>query len=91
MIIKSTLRIALIVAAGMLALTASSGRAEFSRRDAQALAKTGLIYIATVRKDGKSRGREDGLMVDLGPSFSGGESDSDTSEGTRAGRHGVSC
>jgi hypothetical protein len=55
MIIKSKLRIGLVVAvvaAGVLAIAASSGRAEISRRDAQALSKTGLIYIATVRKDG---------------------------------------
>src|ERR1700730_8534551 len=55
MIIKSKLRVGLVlavVAAGVLAITASSGRAEISRRDAQALSKTGLIYIATVRKDG---------------------------------------
>jgi general stress protein 26 len=55
MIIKSKLRMGLIVAivaAGILAIGASSGRAEISKRDAQALSKTGLIYIATVRKDG---------------------------------------
>jgi general stress protein 26 len=55
MIIKAQLRIGLlaaVVAASVLALAASSGRAEISRRDAQALSKTGLIYIATVRKDG---------------------------------------
>jgi general stress protein 26 len=55
MILISKLRIGLvvaIVAAGVLAIAASSGRAEISKRDAQALSKTGLIYIATVRKDG---------------------------------------
>jgi general stress protein 26 len=55
MIIKSKVRMGLIVAiaaAGLLAIGASSGRAEISKRDAQALSKTGLIYIATVRKDG---------------------------------------
>jgi general stress protein 26 len=36
----------------VLALTASTLRAEISPRDMQALAKTGLIYVATVRKDG---------------------------------------
>jgi general stress protein 26 len=51
---KSKLRIALTVAvaAGLIALAASSGRAEISKRDAQALSKADLIYIATVRKDG---------------------------------------
>jgi general stress protein 26 len=54
MIIKSRLRIGLVVAlvAGMLAIAASSGRAEISGGDAQALSKADLIYIATVRKDG---------------------------------------
>jgi predicted pyridoxine 5'-phosphate oxidase superfamily flavin-nucleotide-binding protein len=54
MIINSKLRIALTVAvtAGLLAVAASSGRAEISKRDAQALSKADLIYIATVRKDG---------------------------------------
>ena len=55
MIIKSKLPVGLVVAvvaASVLVLAASSGRAEISRRDAQALSKTGLIYIATVRKDG---------------------------------------
>jgi general stress protein 26 len=54
MIIKSKLRIGLVVAmaAGVLAIAASSGRAEISKRDAEALSKTGLIYVATVRKDG---------------------------------------
>src|SRR5260370_5427332 len=54
-IVNSGLRIGLVVAvvvAGVLVPTASSGRTEISRRDAQALAKAGLIYIATVRKDG---------------------------------------
>jgi general stress protein 26 len=55
MIIKSKLRIGLVVAvvaAGVLAIAASSARAEISRRDAEALSKADLIYIATVRKDG---------------------------------------
>jgi general stress protein 26 len=55
MIIKSKLLIGPVVAvivAGVLAIAVSSGRAEISSRDAQALSKTGLIYIATVRKDG---------------------------------------
>jgi general stress protein 26 len=54
MTIKSKLRIALIVAvtAVMLAIAASYGSAEISGRDAQALSKAQLIYIATVRKDG---------------------------------------
>jgi general stress protein 26 len=55
MIITSKLRVGLVVAvvaAAVLAVAASSGRAEISQRDAQALSKTGLIYIATVRKDG---------------------------------------
>ena len=54
MTIKSKRRIGLIVAvtAGLVAVAASSGRAEISKRDAQALSKADLIYIATVRKDG---------------------------------------
>ncbi len=40
------------VIAGLIALASSSGRAEISQRDAQALSKAELIYIATVRKDG---------------------------------------
>lgn len=53
MTIKSKLRIALtVVTAGVLAIAASNGSAEISKRDAQALSKTELIYIATVRKDG---------------------------------------
>jgi general stress protein 26 len=55
MIIKSKIRIGLavaVVAAAVIAIAASSVRAEISHRDAQALSKTGLIYIATVRKDG---------------------------------------
>jgi hypothetical protein len=52
MIVKSKLRTGLVVAAAVLAVAASSGRTEISKRDAQALSKTGLIYIATVRKDG---------------------------------------
>ena len=54
MIINSKLRIALTVAvtAGLLAVAASSGRAEIPKRDAQSLSKADLIYIATVRKDG---------------------------------------
>jgi len=40
------------VAAAAVGLAASSVRAEISKRDGQALAKTGLVYIATVRKDG---------------------------------------
>jgi general stress protein 26 len=52
--IKSKLRIALtiVVTAGVLAIATSNGRAEISRRDAQALSKADLIYIATIRKDG---------------------------------------
>jgi general stress protein 26 len=46
------MRLVAAVVAGVLAFAASSGRAEISKRDAQALSKTGLIYIATVRKDG---------------------------------------
>jgi hypothetical protein len=54
MTINSKLRIALTVAvtAGLIAVAASNGRAEISKRDAQALSKADLIYIATVRKDG---------------------------------------
>jgi general stress protein 26 len=54
MTIKSKLRIALIVVvtACVLGIAASNGRAEISKRDAQALSKADLIYIATVRKDG---------------------------------------
>ena len=54
MTFNSKLRIALtvVVAAGVLAIAASRGRAEVSKRDAQALSKAELIYIATVRKDG---------------------------------------
>ena len=54
MTIKSKLRVALtvVVTAGVLAIAATSARAEISKRDAQALSKAQLIYIATVRKDG---------------------------------------
>ena len=54
MTIKSKLRVALavVVTAGVLAIAASYGNAEISERDAQALSKAQLIYIATVRKDG---------------------------------------
>jgi general stress protein 26 len=34
------------------AIAASSGRAELSQRDAQALSRADLVYIATVRKNG---------------------------------------
>jgi general stress protein 26 len=51
MILKSKLRIGLMVAV-VLAVAASSARAEISNRDTQALTNTDLIYIATVRKDG---------------------------------------
>jgi general stress protein 26 len=36
----------------VLGLTISTARSEISTRDTQALSKTGLIYVATVRKDG---------------------------------------
>jgi hypothetical protein len=53
MAIKSKLRIGLAFAVVVVLMVAASrGRAEISRRDTQALSKTGLIYIATVRKDG---------------------------------------
>jgi general stress protein 26 len=55
MIIRSKRRIglvAVVVAAGVLAIAASRGSAQISRRDAQTLSKSDLIYIATVRKDG---------------------------------------
>jgi hypothetical protein len=55
MIIKAKLRIGLVlavVAVGVLAIAAPSGCAEISGRDTLALSKTGLIYIATVPKDG---------------------------------------
>jgi general stress protein 26 len=41
-----------IIAAGLIAFAATGGHAEIPKRDAQALAKADLIYIATVRKDG---------------------------------------
>ena len=40
------------VTAGVLAIASSYGSAEISERDAEALSKAQLIYIATVRKDG---------------------------------------
>jgi general stress protein 26 len=55
MILNRGLRIGLvvtIVVAGMLAAAVPTARAKISQRDSQALAKSGLIYIATVRKDG---------------------------------------
>jgi general stress protein 26 len=54
MTLKSNIRIGLVVvmAAVVLAISASSGHTEISKRDAQALSKADLIYIATVRKDG---------------------------------------
>jgi general stress protein 26 len=36
----------------VLGLTITTARSEISARDTQALSKTGLIYVATVRKDG---------------------------------------
>jgi general stress protein 26 len=54
MTLKSNIRKGLVVvmAAVVLAISASSGRTEISKRDAQALSKADLIYIARVRKDG---------------------------------------
>jgi general stress protein 26 len=55
MILNRGLRVGLvftIVAAGMLAAAVPTARAKISQRDSQALAKSGLIYVATVRKDG---------------------------------------
>jgi general stress protein 26 len=52
---QARIRLALvvaIVAAAVFAVAARAAHAEISRRDTQALAKAGLIYIATVRKDG---------------------------------------
>ena len=52
---RSNVRIGVVVAmaaAIMLAMAASSVRSEISVRDAQALSKASLIYVATVRKDG---------------------------------------
>jgi len=40
------------VIVGVIAIAAASGWAEISQRDAQALSRADLIYVATVRKDG---------------------------------------
>jgi len=48
---KRGLAVAAVIA-GLIAIASSSVRAEISQRDAQALSKAELIYIATVRKDG---------------------------------------
>jgi general stress protein 26 len=52
--IKSKLRVAwtVVATAGVLAIAVTTARAEISKRDALALSKAQLIYIATVRKDG---------------------------------------
>jgi general stress protein 26 len=55
MTMRSDVRIGVVVAmatAIVLAIAASSVRSEISGRDAQALSKASLIYVATVRKDG---------------------------------------
>src|SRR5260370_13730855 len=55
MTLTSNVRIGVVVAmaaAIVLAIAASSARSEISGRDAQALSKASLIYVATVRKDG---------------------------------------
>src|ERR1700676_1480862 len=55
MTLGSNFRIGVVVAmatAIVLAIAASSVRSEISGRDAQALSKASLIYVATVRKDG---------------------------------------
>ena len=55
MTMRSNVRISVVVAMAaviVLAITASSARSEISGRDAQALSKASLIYVATVRKDG---------------------------------------
>jgi general stress protein 26 len=77
MIIKSKLRIGLVVAAVVFTISASSGRAEISLRDAEALSRTGLIYIATVRKDGNqskaapvwftTTADNDAILIQTGP------------------------
>jgi hypothetical protein len=43
---------AAVAVALAIVLSASAERAEISKRDIQALSKSQLIYIATVRKDG---------------------------------------
>jgi general stress protein 26 len=55
MTMRSDVRIGVVVAmatAIVLAIAASAVRSEISGRDAQALSKASLIYVATVRKDG---------------------------------------
>ena len=55
MTMRSNVRIGVAVAmaaAIVLAIAASAVRSEISGRDAQALSKASLIYVATVRKDG---------------------------------------
>ena len=55
MTMRSSVRIGVVLAMGaaiVLAIAASSVRSEISGRDAQALSKASLIYVATVRKDG---------------------------------------
>jgi general stress protein 26 len=49
---KVQISLIVTIATMLLALTASTARAEISARDTQALSKASLIYIATVRKDG---------------------------------------
>jgi general stress protein 26 len=50
--VTSTVALALALFALAFAATATSVRAEFTKRDADALAKTTKIFVATVRKDG---------------------------------------
>ena len=55
MTMRSKVRIGVVVAiaaAIVVVIAASSARSEISERDARALAKASLIYVATVRKDG---------------------------------------
>jgi hypothetical protein len=49
---KTQISLTVAIATILLVLTASTSRSEISRRDMQALSKAGLIYVATVRKDG---------------------------------------
>jgi predicted nuclease of predicted toxin-antitoxin system len=49
---KIQISLTVAMATMLFVVVASTSGAEISRRDMQALAKTGLIYVATVRKDG---------------------------------------
>lgn len=66
-----------MVIVSAIAIAASSARAEISQRDAQALSRADLIYVATVRKDGNQSkaapvwftlsADNNGILIQTGP------------------------